>query len=58
MLVALLHFFPKLRLFLKMLLSLKLCLTEKNKTGSNHIFIVKKARYLLYFELRTYSDKT
>ena len=59
MLVALLHFLPKLRLFLKtMLLSLKLCFTEKNKTSPNYIFMVKKARYLLYFELRTYSDKT
>ena len=59
MLVALLHFFPKLHLFLTiMLLSLQLCVTEKNKTSPNYIFMVKKARYLLYFELRTHSDKT
>ena len=28
---------------------------NKNKASPNYIFIAKKARYLLYFELRTYS---
>ena len=31
---------------------------KKNKASPNYIFIAKKARYLLYFELRTYSVKT
>ena len=28
---------------------------NKNKASPNYIFIAKKARYLLYFELRAYS---
>ena len=40
---------------------LKFFFTEKknkNKASPNYIFIAKKARYLLYFELLTYSVKT
>ena len=43
--------------------TLKVFFTEKknqnkNKASPNYVFIAKKARYLLYFELRTYSVKT
>ena len=44
--------------FLKFFFTEKKNQKKKNKASPNYIFIAKKARYLLYFELRTYSVKT
>ena len=54
-------FFPQIMsVFKNCATFLKVCFMEKkkqnkNKASPNYIFIAKKARYLLYFELRAYS---